>query len=203
MPSIKELFPSRWLGASDLQGQDYTLVVRRVTIEELKQGSKTDATAKPVVWFNDVQKGMVLNKTNAVVIARLYGDDTDGWAGKPVTLYPARERAFGQDWDVIRVRPSKPAMPASAPHVATTPAEPVDDIDALDRNGIVRLWGEQNKTFATLPTEYTIGVAWQLDIPHGVYPAEVKAMLRERTETLDNLLDEDAANDPEYREAVV
>lgn len=115
MASIKELFPSRWLGAADLQGQDYTLIIRRVTIEELKQGSKTDATAKPVVWFQDVQKGMVLNKTNAVVIACLYGDDTDGWAGKPVTLYPARERAFGQDWDVIRVRPSKPAMPASAP----------------------------------------------------------------------------------------
>lgn len=122
MPSIKELFPSRWLGASDLQGQEYTLVIRRVTIEELKQGSKTDATAKPVVWFADVPKGMVLNKTNAVVIARLYGDDTDTWAGKPVTLYPARERAFGQDWDVIRVRPSRPAMPASAPRTEHEPS---------------------------------------------------------------------------------
>lgn len=110
MASIHDLFPSRWLTAHDLDGKDYIFVIRRVTVEPMK--TKTETTEKPVVWFSGSDKGLVLNKTNAVTIAKLYDDETDKWTGKPITLYPTRERAFGETWDVVRVRPTRPPMPA-------------------------------------------------------------------------------------------
>ena len=58
---------------------------------------------KPVVYFENKEKGLVLNKTNATVIAAGYGPETDGWVGKPITLYPAKVSFQGQMVAAIRV----------------------------------------------------------------------------------------------------
>jgi hypothetical protein len=80
---------------------------------------------KPVLYFNDKQKGMVLNKTNAATIANLYGDDTDEWRGEQITLFSAMVSFQGKTVPAIRVKP--PSRKASTKKGAAAAASAVDD----------------------------------------------------------------------------
>jgi hypothetical protein len=123
MTTVNEAFPSRWLGAEDLQGRDRTVTIRRYVHEDVQ------GTMKHILYLDGEKKGWMLNRTNAVTIARLYGEVMEKWAGKPVTLFRADVRAFGQMWPVIRVRPVRPAQKAANGQPAK-PAEPlVHDYD--------------------------------------------------------------------------
>lgn len=102
---IHELYPSKWVKAYDLKNKQVTVTIKALAVEEVgAQGEK-----KPVLWFEGASKGLILNKTCALAIARLHGPDTDAWAGKPVTLYPTQVNAFGQTHDVVRVADRLPA----------------------------------------------------------------------------------------------
>ncbi len=64
-----------------------------------------DKDQKPVIYFKGGDKrGVVLNKTNANVLADLHGRDTAKWKGKEVELYATKVQ-FGADMvDSIRMR---------------------------------------------------------------------------------------------------
>ena len=47
---------------------------------------------------------MVLNKTNAGIIAKLYGTDTDAWVGKKIVIYATTCKAFGETVECVRVK---------------------------------------------------------------------------------------------------
>ena len=83
MPKLKDLFPSRFLNAADLQGKEAIVTIDRVGIEKFDDGAQ-----KPVVYFQCKTKGLVCNKTNANMIALLAGDDTDNWPGNAIILFP-------------------------------------------------------------------------------------------------------------------
>ncbi len=53
--------------------------------------------------------GVVLSRTLASQIGSIYGEETDEWTGKPITLYPQPMRVAGQDRIAIRGRRPKPA----------------------------------------------------------------------------------------------
>ena len=109
MTTLHDLFPGRYLAGEDLGGQDAVVVIRRVEVEEMgRLDKKGETTQKPVLYFNGVDKGLVLNKTNAVSIAKMYGDVVEKWYGQPISLYPKQEHAFGSNWTVIRIRPRRP-----------------------------------------------------------------------------------------------
>ena len=75
MPSVSELYPSKYLTASDLKGKRVVATVAKVTIEEFtNDGEKQN---KPVVHFKEALKPFVANKTNVNILAKLCGDDTD------------------------------------------------------------------------------------------------------------------------------
>ena len=111
MPNINDVFPSKTLRAEDLEGQEHTLTISHVTIETLGQGR--DAQDKPVVYFTNEDRGFVLNKTNASVIAEMYGPETDDWTGKQITIFPTQVDFQGKVVDAIRVR--KRAKPSARP----------------------------------------------------------------------------------------
>lgn len=126
---MKELYPSKYLKADDVdeQGGEVAAVIKTVKLEEMQdnEGAKED---KPVLYFNNVMKGMVLNRTNADRICAVYGDESDGWRGKPVTLYTEQVTAFGKTTNAIRLRVPKPQaqkqpMPSDHLPVAADPAE--------------------------------------------------------------------------------
>ena len=94
---ISELFPSRYLKAADLDGDEV------FTAESLNQEELGDDT-KPVLYFEEMEKGLVLNRTNANTIASLYGQDTEDWVGKRITLFATEVDFRGQQALAIRVR---------------------------------------------------------------------------------------------------
>ena len=128
---ISAAFPSNYLKCDDLGGQPRVVTVRACVMEELGQGR--DKEKKPVLYFSKGPKGLVLNITNARVIAKAYGDDTGNWAGELVEIYPTQVEFKGDLVDAIRVRiPDVPATGAVEVNAATdTTAAPMAD-DKLD-----------------------------------------------------------------------
>jgi hypothetical protein len=103
---ISEAFPSKYLKSQELEG-DVTYTISHVEIETVGRGDDSDQ--KPVVYFNETDRGLALNKTNANTISGLYGDDTDGWIGKTITLFATEVDFQGKQTLAIRVRMRKPA----------------------------------------------------------------------------------------------
>jgi hypothetical protein len=107
MPHWKSMMDRDYIFAFDLQGQDVTVTIARVTAGELvSQGGRK--AKKPVCFFEGKEKGLALNATNCKTIAALYGNDTDGWRGKKVTLYPTTTSMGGETVECIRIRPGQP-----------------------------------------------------------------------------------------------
>lgn len=114
---LNEAYPGNFLKAADLNGQSVTVTIQSVTLEELGKGR--DAESKLIIAFAGKDKKLICNKTNARTIEKLYGDETDNWVGKRITIAP-REVEFQGDmvW-AIRVSLQNPGAP-QAPAKPTT-----------------------------------------------------------------------------------
>ena len=95
--NINNVFPSKYLKAADLNGKTIKVVIERIEVE--KMGNDT----KPVLYFEGKTKGMVVNKSNAQLIAAAYSPETDGWIGKEIKVYPGKVNFQGQMVDAIKV----------------------------------------------------------------------------------------------------
>ncbi len=100
---ISNAFPSAYWKATDLEGRPVKFIMDRVEMEDI------GGDHKPILFFQGKDKGLVLNKTNSNNISAAYGDDTDGWAGKEIVLYPAMTDFQGKTVPCIRVR--RPNLP--------------------------------------------------------------------------------------------
>jgi len=106
---MADLFPSKFLKAAELDG-NLTLTIKTVLQEDLGE------QLKPVAYFLETKKGLVINRTNANTISALYGQDTDAWTGNQITLFATEVDFKGQTTLAIRVRLSVPAAtPAATP----------------------------------------------------------------------------------------
>lgn len=123
---ISEAFPSKYVAAADLQGQDVPATIQSCVIEDV--GGPGESEDRPVLYFTGFTKGLVLNKTNATTIAAMYGDETDEWVGKAVVLFPTDTEFRGKMTPCVRVRSTPPRGPVASASPAATPApapEPV------------------------------------------------------------------------------
>jgi hypothetical protein len=106
--NANDMFPSNWLKASDVPDDDMILTIKSLAKEEI--GTDT----KWVVYFDEVEKGLVLNKTNNDTIIGLHGQETDGWIGKTIALF-ATEVAFqGKQTMALRIRMRQPKIISKA-----------------------------------------------------------------------------------------
>lgn len=124
---ISGAFPSEYLRAADLQGKQVRVVIDNVELREVGG----DGEHKPVLFFQGRDKGVVLNKTNATVLAEAYGDDTDDWTGETVVLFEALVSFQGKNVKAIRMRVPTPAeRKKSAAKTKPTESEnPAPDMD--------------------------------------------------------------------------
>lgn len=114
-----------FLGGSYLKAVDITqptvVTIRDAAREVVGQGQQQET--KVVVYFNEVQKGVVCNKTNLGALVQAFGADTDRWAGQRVELYRDTCLFQGRPTDCLRLRSAGgPPPPASA--AAPLPAGP-------------------------------------------------------------------------------
>lgn len=90
-----------------------TWTIANVVLEKLESvsmqdtdGSSSKLKTKGICYFKEVERGWVLNRTNAECLAALFGKETNEWVGKRVTLFAADVRV-GPKMDIgIRVRGS-------------------------------------------------------------------------------------------------
>ena len=127
MVNVNSIFgSSEYLKAADLGDRDFTLTISRVDVKEFDDGNKL------LIHFERADKGLVCNKTNANSIARMHGNDTDGWVGRQICLFKAWVDFRGETVEAIRVRPpsNAAAQHPNAPLVDHQPhAAPAHDLD--------------------------------------------------------------------------
>ena len=125
--NINDAFPSNYIKANDLRGQAVLVQISDVVYEDI------GSDRKPVMYFAGKDKGLVLNKTNSLMVASKHGPETDGWIGAQVELYPDKTQFQGQMVDCLRVRipipPAAPPAPALQPPADSAPAPSWDHLN--------------------------------------------------------------------------
>lgn len=128
MVDINRAFPSKYLEASDLQGQAVTALIDRV--EECTVWNER----RYVVFFAGRSKGLLLTRGLAKSIEALTGSPhTEDWHGTRIRLYAGINTVGKARINIDAPPPTDPApsRPAPAPPAAAAPAgRPVstDDI---------------------------------------------------------------------------
>lgn len=108
--NINEIFDSKYLRAADLKGQTPVCTITKIDIQDMKDGQQ-----KPCIYLNHRDKGLILNKTNANMIAKMYGPETNEWIGKKIMLVTAWVDFQGDTVEAIRVRPPAQQQAPDAP----------------------------------------------------------------------------------------
>ena len=122
--NVNDTFPSNYLKAADLQNREISVTISHVEMQTIG----TDH--KPILFFMGKQKGVVLNKTNAMNIASAYGPEMDLWQGKPVILFSVWTDFQGKSVQAIRIRPAgNPAQNMQAPMQKPAPRQADPDLD--------------------------------------------------------------------------
>lgn len=109
-----DVFPSKYLKAEDDlfdNGAEVIATIKDVIKEKMGRGDEE----KPVMYFKEISKGFVVNKTNWSVIEKLLkADDSDDWIGEKIALTTMEVDSFGEIVRAIRVKPTKPVADKTA-----------------------------------------------------------------------------------------
>ena len=107
MPSVDEIYPSRFIKAVDItdDSKGQALLIAEVKPEDI--GIGTEKESKLVVSFEGLVKELVLNKTNAKLLAASLGDDYSTWIGCEVCLATVLMDYKGKPTRAIRVLEAK------------------------------------------------------------------------------------------------
>jgi hypothetical protein len=100
---LTEMFPSNLLKAADVSdaGGEMPLTITKIEMKEF-DGDKGKEN-KVVLFFGD-NKQMVCNKTNGTTLAEMFGDDSDLWIGKTITLIVMNVDFSGKSTPAIRIK---------------------------------------------------------------------------------------------------
>jgi hypothetical protein len=108
---ISKMFSRKYFKSDDFKGdRRLTLTVSEVIPEIIK--GEDGEEEKWVAYFEDEDRGLVLNVTNARSLEEFSGsDDSDDWVGLRVTLFATRVDFGGKRVSGIRIdpAPSKPS----------------------------------------------------------------------------------------------
>lgn len=98
MGSIDDYYASDWMKSDDVKADT------KLTITEAGPQSVGDDT-KIVVKFSEIEKGLVLNRTNANRIAEIAGTkDYSQWGGTVIVLYTVMTTYKNNEVPAIRVK---------------------------------------------------------------------------------------------------
>lgn len=119
MPKVSEMVQSKYLRKEDID-DDTPATIKGVRLEDL--GKEDSKEQRWVIYFKQLQKGMVLNVTTIRVLESAYGDDTDAWVGKQILLYVDPNVSFqGRVVGGLRVR--VPRAKTAAPLASQAPKD--------------------------------------------------------------------------------
>jgi hypothetical protein len=103
-----DLYGSKYFSVSDLKGETLRRKIGKVEVAELREKDGT-TRRKYLLYLEGEDKALVLNKTNAVKLASVYGKNRHDWVGNAIELY-GEMTSLGKEG--VRLRPlRKPATP--------------------------------------------------------------------------------------------
>jgi hypothetical protein len=102
---IDNVYPSKYLRGSDLQGHAVTVRIESVALERFYDQQTRSEIEKLVVYFVDKKKAMIAGKGLAYEIAGICeSTNTDTWPGKEIILFTERKLVYGREMDILRAR---------------------------------------------------------------------------------------------------
>jgi hypothetical protein len=123
---MNDMFPSKYLKKEEFP-EPKILTIKLCAIEDVAKGE-----AKPILYFNELTKGLVLNKTKGSLLSETFGDESDTWTGRKVKLsadMSVRDLA-GKIVGGIKLECSK-AKPSAKPAPVTVAEIEPDDSDDI------------------------------------------------------------------------
>ena len=97
--SYKGLFRGDYIAAAEFGGREPTLKIAHVQFERLPslgngtaEGAEAQEKDRAVVYFESMDRGWVLNRTNAECLGAMFGSVLRDWIGKRVTLVAEQVR---------------------------------------------------------------------------------------------------------------
>lgn len=113
----------KYLKGEHLKGRKVTATIAEIVIEETHAGAK--AEQKPVAYFRESKKGLILSPTNQRALRALFGDNVANCIGKKVQLEAVPMHVAGRDTLPVRINPApQDAKPdAQAPAPTETPTD--------------------------------------------------------------------------------
>lgn len=104
-----DLFPYVTGVQLQLAAKDVVLTIRSCQLEKFYEPGK-GTTQRPILAFTETNKRLILRPPTATAVARLYGAETNEWAGKRVALFAEEVEAYGKTHICVRVRPFVPKV---------------------------------------------------------------------------------------------
>lgn len=123
--NLNEVYQSNsdFLKSEDIGPNFWTATISAVEMKAFDNGER-----KLALGFQELDKSLLLNMTNARTIGDLYGGDTDGWVGRQVMLFTMPVDYQGKKVQAIRVRApaQQQGMPQRATVAQNSPQRPLN-----------------------------------------------------------------------------
>jgi hypothetical protein len=104
--AFNDMYGSAWTSPDDIRKNFYSTIETQEpqAFDDGKKGEKT----KLVITLKGVKKPFVLNKTNALNLASVYGKVPANWVGKSVLVKKEMTNYQGKPMPCIRIYPHDP-----------------------------------------------------------------------------------------------
>jgi hypothetical protein len=112
MPKISEVYAGQFVNAAELpMGRRVGAVITAASAQTVGQGDQASIKIVLGLEAHDGRawpKQVVLNKTNAVMLAAVMGDDTAAWVGQSIEIWRERVMFAGKLVDGLRMAAASP-----------------------------------------------------------------------------------------------
>lgn len=122
---LDEAYGSKYLGVVDIGDRKIRTKIVRVTKENVKVRDSDRLNKRFLIFFQNIDKPLVLNPTNKDTLVRAFGKEPANWLGATVGIYVDPTVKFGvKVTGGVRLRPLHPPAPAAKPVPKLAPAQP-------------------------------------------------------------------------------
>lgn len=102
--TFDQLYPGTFIKAGEMHGKPVTLTIKSVAQESIEGDDGTEKL-KVVITFVEIGRKWIANKTNGLRLRAMFGNDSDDWIGKRVTIFP-EHNSMSESGFAIRVKGS-------------------------------------------------------------------------------------------------
>lgn len=137
--NLDSAFPGKYVKAEEFPPNfSHVLTIQAIVMEKFEDQRSGQTVQKPVVYFRNAERGLVLNVTNKNMMKDVFGTaESDEMIGRDIELYRTEVEAFGKRQAALRLRApgggvnldqgTKAEQPTNSPPAAVA-ADDDDDI---------------------------------------------------------------------------